>query len=565
MGRPAGPARRRIVALAAAVATVAAADVALIVGRPEDSPRTPRPPTAPGERPRRGGTLRALLTEDVDLDPQRADRPEAWFFARALHRGLMAFPNEPFPAGARPVPDLAEGPPRVSADGLTYRFRLRAGVRFGPPASRRVTARDVRAGIERLLRAGAGIARFLRDVRGADRILEGRRTPRLAGVATPNSRTVVIRLERRASDLLWMLAHPQASAVPYALAGRTRIAAAEISGAGPYRIASYLPERRIVLERNPAWSASSDPVRGAHVDRIDVSIGVSPRAADRRVSRGDADLALDAPPARGTPGDGILSAPGGCLRYLWINTRVEPFDDRRVRDVVATALAHDPVLPAVERGLPRGAQAYPADGILPPTVFGGRGADAAVAKMPLPVSRLLRSLGLPRGFATTLVVGDADEDRREAAVIRRELRRARIRVAVRRVPVASVYPDYYERPRARVPMGLATWCADWPGLGGRSVLGALLDERTVSDGGTTVYSQVRSRALDRRIDAALRASDEESATRLWRRADDASLGLSAVVPIAWTDEAVRVSGRVRGLFVHPLLARGDPANAWLVG
>ena len=46
------------------------------------------------------------------------------------------------------VPDLAAAAPTISADGLTYTFTLRDGVRFedGSP----VTSKDVRHGIERL-------------------------------------------------------------------------------------------------------------------------------------------------------------------------------------------------------------------------------------------------------------------------------------------------------------------------------------------------------------------------------------------------------------------------------
>jgi peptide/nickel transport system substrate-binding protein len=48
------------------------------------------------------------------------------------------------------VPDLAAAAPTISADGLTYTFTLRDGVRFedGSP----VTSKDVRHGIESIER-----------------------------------------------------------------------------------------------------------------------------------------------------------------------------------------------------------------------------------------------------------------------------------------------------------------------------------------------------------------------------------------------------------------------------
>src|SRR5258707_7506236 len=40
---------------------------------------------------------------------------------------------------------------------------------------------------------------------------------------------------------------------------------------GPYQIQSYVPAKKIVFTRNPAWSASSDPIRKAYVDVINVT------------------------------------------------------------------------------------------------------------------------------------------------------------------------------------------------------------------------------------------------------------------------------------------------------
>src|SRR5258708_18787572 len=119
----------------------------------------------PTGTPVRGGTLRITLADDVDsLDPSRAARRSAWFFARAMYRGLLAFPDLPAPKGNDPVPDLADGLPDVSANGRTYTFHLRGGIRFGAPASRPIRAADVRASIQRVITTGVGIAPFLSDV-----------------------------------------------------------------------------------------------------------------------------------------------------------------------------------------------------------------------------------------------------------------------------------------------------------------------------------------------------------------------------------------------------------------
>ena len=40
---------------------------------------------------------------------------------------------------------------------------------------------------------------------------------------------------------------------------------------GPYKIQSYVPARSIVFVRNPAWKASTDPIRKAYVNEIKVT------------------------------------------------------------------------------------------------------------------------------------------------------------------------------------------------------------------------------------------------------------------------------------------------------
>ena len=64
--------------------------------------------------------------------------------------------SEPGEAGTELVPDLATEVPTpnggISADGKTYTFQLRQGVKFQPPVSREVTAADFKWSFERMMR-----------------------------------------------------------------------------------------------------------------------------------------------------------------------------------------------------------------------------------------------------------------------------------------------------------------------------------------------------------------------------------------------------------------------------
>ena len=527
-----------------------------------DGPERP----APGGReasvpPRSGGTLRVLLAEDVDaLDPHRATQPPAWGLLRAMHRGLMAFPAAPDPEGAKPVPDLAEAEPTVTPDGLRYRFRLREGVAFAAPAAHPVRAADVKAGLERAVSASSPIAGYLRVIAGVD-AFAARRATGISGIAAPDDRTVVITLVRPVNDLLWLLAVPAASAVPPGLPPVTT--PTRISASGPYRLdeGGYAPERSIRLVRNLSWNKDSDPVRAAWVDAIEVAIGVEPEEIQRRLIAGEADLSGDVPPSGLAPGavpaDRLVRAPSGCLRYLFMNPAVAPLSSGRVRSAVAAAIDRAAV------AAPYSGAAVATGGLIPQTVEGYEPGRTGPTPAPAAARSALAAAGQPRGFRAQLVVGNQSIDRAQAAAIQRALAAAGVRIAVATVPIASLYEDHYEVPAARTPMGIATWCADWPGRGGRGALGPLVDGRTLAARGNTNYTGLNERRLNALLDAAAVERNPAVVADRWRAAAGEALRLATIVPLAFLSETSLLGPDVRGFVPHPYFIRGDLTAVWL--
>lgn len=474
----------------------------------------------------RGGVLRVALAEDLDsLDPQRAARPSSWFFARALHRGLLTFPNEPVPAGARPVPDIASAPPMVSADGLRYTFRLRADARFGGTAPRRVLAADVVASMRRLARAGVGIASMLGDIEAVRAI---------------DPATAVFTLRRPMNDLEWILAQPQAAIVPARTAPAGSTDAVSIPPTGPYRIESYVPERSLTLVRNEAWHPAGDPARAAYVDRIEAAIGTA-----------EGDLVVDPGPPDAVSneriaGERVVQSIASCVRYLFVDPRSEPFGSRAARAAVAHALERAGLVRA-------GSGAIPASRLLPPSVTGSTTTPVIPEDLDA-ARRSLAAAGRPRGFSGALIVGDSARDRADAAAIRRSLARAGIRISVRRVPPAALYPLYYTDSTREVSMGIATWCADWPGNAGRDVLTGVTEMRPA--GGAISNSF-------RRAIASAGAAAPTVAQEAWAAADRDVVSSAVVMPLMWPAEEVMASQRVRGLRGAPMWPRGDPTGVWL--
>ena len=219
-------------------------------------------------------------------------------------RGPAAARLRQDPVRLRPLgrPDDDTGPGRrqraaqVSADRRTYTFRLRAGVRYGPPLNREVTAQDFITAIERLYDRESPSAgqQFANLIAGANAFGAGK-AKRISGLAALDPRTLKITLVQPAGDLLWILTLsffapvPEEHAAGYGVGGRYD---GHVVGAGPYKLATYIPGETVVLDRNPNWDPATDPLRNAWVDRIQVKLGLTTPAIQQAIDRGEADLSL---------------------------------------------------------------------------------------------------------------------------------------------------------------------------------------------------------------------------------------------------------------------------------
>jgi peptide/nickel transport system substrate-binding protein len=143
---------------------------------------------------------------------------------------------------------------------------------------------------------------------------------------------------------------------------------------GPYLISAYRPGHLVTLVRNPRfreWSQAAQP--DGYPDRIEVRLDLSPDEAVNAVLRGRADEYDGVPASRMQEvttryAGQVHSHAQPTTYYLFLNTRVPPFDDPRARRAVA--LAVDRATLVAVRGGPRAAQATCQ--ILPPNFPGYR-------------------------------------------------------------------------------------------------------------------------------------------------------------------------------------------------
>ena len=199
--------------------------------------------------------------------------------------------------------------PTVSRDGRTHTFALYETFRFHTGA--RVTAQSFADAFDRALKLRSPAAVYMHEVVGADAVTEGK-AQSIAGVRVLGPYRLQIRLTKPLRDLPARLTMPFFCPVlpntPVDPAGIRNPA-----GSGPYYVAEYAANQRILLKRNPFYRGR----RRANVDQMVWTTGESVAACLLAVEEDRVDF-CGQPGAprdawRGLAGKYGVNRPGGQL------------------------------------------------------------------------------------------------------------------------------------------------------------------------------------------------------------------------------------------------------------
>jgi peptide/nickel transport system substrate-binding protein len=213
-----------------------------------------------------GGLVRVVLrAENVDsMDPALAYEPGSWSLIDPTCARLLR--PKALSTGSPLVPEVAATMPRVSDDGRTYTFTLRAGFRFSDGS--RVRASAFARAIERTLAPGVAspYAAYTGDIVGAGDVRAGR-SARVRGVAA-RGLTLVVRLKHAIPEFPFRTT--ALCAVPPDLPS-SREGVGDYPAAGPYYVSEYRPGDTVVLRRNPFYGGR----RSHHVDGFVADLGAT--------------------------------------------------------------------------------------------------------------------------------------------------------------------------------------------------------------------------------------------------------------------------------------------------
>jgi peptide/nickel transport system substrate-binding protein len=555
--------------------------------------------------PQKGGTLTLVGQGDVDhLDTSSIYSGVTYTIERAFTRQLVTYPatgttsmpSNLVPDIATTVPTVANG--GITAGGKTYTYHLKQGVDWNTSPARQVTASDVVRGIELLCNPASPTGApgyyestisgmqswckaFLQvkpTVAAIKAFLAGHK---LSGVTAVNSSTVVFHLTQPASDFNDIMSLPFSSPAPVDYLDYVPDSAAfraHTISDGPYQITTYKANNQIVLERNPAWKESTDKVRHAWVDKIQVTEGQTSESVQQQLQAGTADMEWDTqvPPqslpgllAKKDPNLDVYQA-GSLDPYMVINFQ-SPNAGRAtsklpVREAIEYAVDKagviqvngGPLLNApLNQVITPGNAGYQKFDLYPSSANHG---DATKAK------QLLAKAGYASGVSLTLMYDDVDPDPQIAQVIQSSLAKAGIKVLLRQVPQNDLYGNYLVTPsqakQGAWDLALVDWGPDWFGNNGRTTVQPLLEGSTYGPGSSD-YGDYNSAAENRFIDHALSASDPATSDRAWAEADRQAMKDAAIVPIDVHEHAVYHSSAVDGWYIDPYSRVGDVTNVWL--
>ncbi|RST24661.1 ABC transporter substrate-binding protein [Streptomyces sp. WAC04770] len=536
------PIARRV---AAATVTLVLAAGAAACG-PEDSKGGDSGSGAEGA-PQKGGTLTVLnRTPQQDFDPARLYTSGGGNVPSLVFRTLTTRNREDGAEGAKVVPDLATDLGRPNEDATVWTYTLKEGLKYEDGTA--ITSADIKYGIERSFAPElSGGAPYLRDwlIGGADYQGPYKEKKGLDSIEVPDDRTTVFRLNKPEGEFPFLATQTQTTPVPKAKDTGTKYEEHPVSS-GPYRVVSNENDgERLILERNPHWSAATDDERKAYPDRIDVRSGLDATVINQRLSASQGpdaaavttDTNLGPAELAKVGSDKKLAARVGTghfgyTNYIAFNPEVKPFDDPKVRQAIAYAVDRTSVINAAGGS----SLAEPATTFLPERDFFGhtpydhfparKTGNAEKAK------ELLKEAGHEKGLTVTLTHSNAKDFQTSpeiATAIQAALKKAGITVKLQGLE-DNDYSDTTHDAKRTPGFFLSRWGADWPS--GGPFLAPIFDGRQiVRDGSNYNAAFLNDPEVNKEIDEINKLTDLKAAAARWG-ALDSKIGEKALtVPL----------------------------------
>jgi oligopeptide transport system substrate-binding protein len=477
--------------------------------------------------------------EPEDLDPQVVTAYTDQNILLALFEGLTAV-NE---RTSQPVPAAAQSW-EASADGLTWTFHLRRGLRWsnGDPLS----GDDFVQSWRRMLTPAfaAEYAYLLYPIRNAQAFNEGRiADPGALGISSPDPLTLRIELARPTPYLPilvalppWYPVNPRVLEHFGAMAKRSTAwtRPGNLVGNGPFTLEEWVPNSRIVVARNGRyWDAAE-----VTLHRIVFFPTESPEVEERDFRTGQVHATYALPLAkiaqyRRQAPELLRVDPFLQTYYLRFNVTRPPFNDERIRRALSLAIDRDALARRVLSG------AYPAAHSFTPPDCGGYYARARIGTDSDLARRLLAQAGYPGGRGLPPIEVQARNDEVQPLVMEaiQEMWRRQLGV---RANLSTLEQKTWLQNQQTLNYSVST--AGWAG--------DFLDPVTFLDlfvsGGGNNWTGWADAAYDRLIEQAAATASPGARLEVFQKAEAYLLQHGPVAPLYHGAHSYLIEPRVRG-------------------
>ncbi|KOX19671.1 peptide ABC transporter substrate-binding protein [Nocardiopsis sp. NRRL B-16309] len=519
-----------------------------------------------------GGTLRYAISADFDSpDPGNTYYAFSWNFSRYYARTLLTYVEEPGEGGTELQPDLAEEMPEPNEDATEWTVRIKEGLTYedGDP----ITAQDIKYAIARSNFGDQALPngpKYFQALLADSEDYEGPYTDvadpleGFGGIETPDDHTLVFHLNKSFAEFPFVLIQPQTAPVPPD-ADRGEQYQSQVVSSGPYKYeGEYRPGVSLNLVRNDEWDPETDPTREALPDRIEVQIGVDQNEIDQRLVNGELDVDLAGsgvgPAMKGTlisdeeHKRSVDNPQTNTLRYVNVNTVVEPLDDLACRQAVMYAANRDSlqrawggdtggdvatqIMPAALPGADPDLNPYPSED--------GEG-DLDMAR------QKLEECGEPDGFTTSIGArADRPSDVSTAEALQAALARVGIDTEIKQYP-----SDTYTNTQAGSPdfvhendLGLTVygWAPDW--ASGYGFMSKILDGDAIQSAGNANISELDDPQINEWFDEVVTVDDQAERADIYRQIDERAMEQAAILPAVFERTVLYRPSTLTNVYYH---------------
>jgi len=483
--------------------------------------------------PAANADLRLPGADPITLDPALAGDAGSATYIVEIFGGLVTLDKN-----LKVVPDIAESW-TVSPDGTVYTFKLRRNAQFHD--GRPVTAEDFKYSLDRTAKLGqtasATADAYLGDIVGARDVTRGR-ADSISGVKVIDDSTLEITIDAPKAYFLAKLTYPTAFVVDkQQVESNPRNWTRKPNGTGPYKMAEWRLNERIILQANDRYHLGAPSVKrvlyilagGSALtqyenDELDMtSIGVN-------------DIERVASP-RDPLNAEYKSGPELSISYIGFNTKVPPFDDPKVRQAFAMSIDREQIARVVLKNM-----VPVANGIMMPGLPGYNQNSKALAFDPQRAKQLLaeskykdaRGLGQ---ITLTEIGGGANAGITTQAILEMWRTNLGVEVSIAQSEAASFFDDL---DRGRLQMFDIGWIMDYPDP--EDVIDLLFYSRSRQN--NTGYSNPQVDAL---IEQARTEQDVTKRLQLYQEAEQLIIQDAPWVPLYFGRSHIVVKPYVKGL------------------